>query len=865
MKLVVVESPAKAKTIEKYLGPGHRVLASYGHVRDLPAKDGSVDPDNGFAMEWEAYADKSRQLKAIADEAKDADTLILATDPDREGEAISWHVQEVLKKRRALPKDVRRVTFNAITKPAVLDAMARPRDLDEDLIDAYRARRALDYLVGFTLSPVLWRKLPGAKSAGRVQSVALRLVVDREREIEVFKPQEYWSVSADMEQDGVPFVARLVRWKGEKIERLTIGNQGDAEAARKDVEAGRFAVATVETKPLTRNPPPPFTTSTLQQEAARKLGFSASHTMRIAQNLYEDGAITYMRTDGVQMDGSAISAARAAIADRYDGSYVPDRPRQYQTKAKNAQEAHEAIRPTDFSRDRAGSGDHAKLYDLVFKRALASQMASARLERTTVELVDGTGRNALRATGQVVLFPGYLALYEEGRDDAPVVGSGKHADAGDDEDGKRLPRMGEGDAPAKKAVNAEQHFTQPPPRYSEASLVKKLEELGIGRPSTYASILQTLKDRDYVTVEKNRFHPSESGRLVTSFLERFFERYVSYDFTAGLEEELDDISGGRANWQKVLEAFWRDFKPKTTEVMEQKPSEVTAALDEFLGPYLFPDKGDGTDPRLCPACHQGRLSLRGGRFGAFIACSNYPECKYTRRFAQAGGTDAGEDSGPVVLGTDPETGMEVTKRSGRFGPYVQLGEGKEVKRGSIPKDVPAEDFGLDWALKILSLPREIGPHPETGKPITASIGRYGPYLAHDGKYARLSSTAEVFDTGMNAAVVKLAEAAKSGGRTRGASREPLKVFGAHPESGAEVKLMEGRFGPYVTDGTTNATLPKSADPATLTLDAALALLAERAAKGSAKGRTKAAPKKAAPRKAPARKPAAKKAPAKKEA
>ncbi|AGH48536.1 DNA topoisomerase I subunit omega [Sphingomonas sp. MM-1] len=851
MKLVVVESPAKAKTIEKYLGPGHRVLASYGHVRDLPAKDGSVDPDNGFAMEWEAYADKTRQLKAIADEAKDADTLILATDPDREGEAISWHVQEVLRKRRALPQDVRRVTFNAITKPAVLDAMAHPRALDEDLIDAYRARRALDYLVGFTLSPVLWRKLPGAKSAGRVQSVALRLVVDREREIEAFKPQEYWSVTADMEQDGVPFVTRLVRWKGEKIDRLTIGNQGDAEAAKKDVEAGRFAVASVETKPLTRNPPPPFTTSTLQQEAARKLGFSASHTMRVAQNLYEDGAITYMRTDGVQMDGGAISAARSAIADRYDASYVPDKPRQYQAKAKNAQEAHEAIRPTDFSKDRVGTGDHARLYDLIFKRALASQMASARLERTTVELVDGSGSHGLRATGQVVLFPGYLALYEEGRDDEG------------DEDSKRLPRMKEGDAPAKKAVQAEQHFTQPPPRYSEASLVKKMEELGIGRPSTYASILQTLKDREYVTLEKNRFIPQESGRLVTSFLERFFDRYVSYDYTAGLEESLDDISGGRAEWQKVLEAFWRDFKPKTVEVMEQKPSEVTAALDEFLGPYLFPDKGDGSDPRLCPACHEGRLSLRGGRFGAFIACSNYPECKYTRRFAQKGGADEGEDSGPVTLGTDPATGLEVTKRSGRFGPYVQLGDGKDAKRGSIPKDIPAEDFGLDWALKLLSLPREIGLHPETGKPITASIGRYGPYLAHDGKYGRLSSTAEVFETGMNAAVVKLAEAAAGGGRSRGASREPLKMFGANPETGAEVKLMEGRFGPYVTDGTTNATLPKSTDPATLTLEGALALLAERAAKGPAKGKKKAAPKKAAAKTAAPKKAAAKKAPAKK--
>lgn len=847
MKLVVVESPAKAKTIEKYLGGGYRVLASYGHIRDLPPKDGSVDPDNGFAMEWEAYADKAKQLKAIADEAKGADSLILATDPDREGEAISWHVQEVLKKRRALPAHVERVTFNAITKSAVVDAMGKPRSLDEDLIDAYRARRALDYLVGFTLSPVLWRKLPGAKSAGRVQSVALRLIVDREREIEVFRAQEYWSVAATMEADGTEFLARLVRHRGEKLDRLSIGDEGTALAAKKAVEEGRFTVQSVETKPLTRNPPPPFTTSTLQQEAARKLGFAASHTMRIAQSLYEDGAITYMRTDGVQMAGEAISAARKAVADRYDAGYVPDKPRHYATKAKNAQEAHEAIRPTDFSRDRAGSGDHARLYELIWKRALASQMASARLERTTVEFVDGSGQTALRATGQVVLFPGFLALYEEGRDDS------------EDEDSRRLPRMREGDAPAKKSVHAEQHFTQPPPRYSEASLVKKMEELGIGRPSTYASILQTLKDREYVLLEKNRFLPQESGRLLTAFLERFFERYVSYDFTAGLEEQLDDVSGGRADWQAVLEAFWRDFKPKTAEIMEQKPSDITAALDEFLGPFLFPDKDDGSDPRLCPACGDGRLALRGGRFGAFVACSNYPECKFTRRFGQ-GGEEGAADSGPEVLGQHPETGADIVRKSGRFGPYIETGEGKEAKRASIPKD--AGDISLDMAVKLLSLPRTIGNHPETGEPITASIGRYGPYLAHQGKYARLGSTAEVFETGMNAAVAKLADAAQRGGAARGAAREPLRVLGAHPRSEAEIKLMEGRYGPYVTDGTTNATLPKTIAPEALTLEEAAQLIDERAAKAPAKkGRKKAPAKAAAAKKAAPKKVAAKKKPA----
>jgi len=840
MKLVVVESPAKAKTIEKYLGSGYRVLASYGHVRDLPPRDGSVDPDAGFAMEWETYPDKARQLKAITDEAKKASSLILATDPDREGEAISWHVQEVLRKRRALPADVERVTFNAITKATVTEAMKHPRALDEDLIDAYRARRALDYLVGFTLSPVLWRKLPGAKSAGRVQSVALRLIVDREREIELFRPQEYWSVEALMEADGQEFLARLVRFRGQKVDRLTISDADTAEAARVAVEAGRFAVASVETKPFVRNPPPPFTTSTLQQEAARKLGFSASHTMRIAQALYEDGSITYMRTDGVQMAPEAVSAARKAVVARYDAGYVPDKPRHYESKAKNAQEAHEAIRPTDFSRDRAGSGDHARLYDLVWKRALASQMASARLERTTAELADGTGETGLRATGQVVLFPGFLALYEEGRDDEA------------DEESRRLPRLREGDAPAKKRVIAEQHFTQPPPRYSEASLVKKMEELGIGRPSTYAAILQTLKDRGYVLLEKNRFTPEESGRLLTAFLERFFERYVSYDFTAHLEDELDDISGGRMDWQKVLEEFWRDFKPKTAEVMEQKPSEITAAIDDFLAPWLFPDKGDGSDPRLCPACGEGRLALRGGRFGAFVACSNYPECKFTRRFGQGGDEAASE--GPEVLGQHPETGEDIVRKNGRFGPYIETGAGKEAKRASIPKD--AGELDLDLAVRLLSLPRTVGTHPESGRPITASIGRYGPYLAHDGKYAKLRSTAEVFETGMNAAVVKLAEAAAGGGRAARGSREPLKVLGAHPCTEAEIKLMEGRFGPYVTDGTTNATLPKSLSPEQLTLEEAAQLIDERAAKGppAKKGRRAPAKKAAAPRKAaPAKK------------
>ena len=809
MKLVVVESPAKAKTIEKYLGSGHRVLASFGHVRDLPPKDGSVDPEHGFHMQWQVSPDRSKQLRAIADEAKNADTLILATDPDREGEAISWHVQEVLRQKKALPANVQRVTFNAITNSAVTEAMKHPRGLDEDLIDAYRARRALDYLVGFTLSPILWRKLPGAKSAGRVQSVALRLIVDREREIEIFKPQEYWQVSATFEADGQRFTARLVQLDGRKIDRLTIGSGGDADAAKAVVESGRFTVSSIETKPFSRNPPPPFTTSTLQQEAARKLGFSASHTMRVAQSLYEDGLITYMRTDGVDMAPEAVSAARRAIASRYDAGFVPDRPRQYTSKIKNAQEAHEAIRPTDFDRSRAASGDHARLYELVYNRALASQMASARLERTTVELTDGAGRATLRASGQVVLFPGFMALYDEGRDDPQ------------DEEGARMPALREGDAPLKTGVEATQHFTQPPPRYSEASLVKRLEELGIGRPSTYAATLQTLKDREYVRVDKGRFVPEESGRLVTAFLERFFEKYVSYDYTAELEEELDDVSGGRLDWQKLLEQFWRDFRPKAGEVMDQKPSEITQALDEFLAPWLYPPRADGSDPRVCPQCGNGRLSLRGGKFGAFVACSNYPDCKYTQKFGQGG--DQAQSEGPTDLGDG------IMLKTGRFGPYVERGD----KRASIPKDVPVEDVTQEVAEKLLSLPREIGPHPETGKPITASIGRYGPYLAHDGKYAKLNSTAEVFETGMNAAVAKLADAASGAGRQRGGAREPIAVLGKHP-NGKDVKVMAGRYGPYVSDGATHATLPKGAEPTAMTLDEAVRLIDEKAAKGPSK-------------------------------
>ncbi len=850
MDLVIVESPAKAKTINKYLGSNYKVLASYGHVRDLEAKDGAVDPADDFAMRWTASADRAKQLKAIADEVKGADRLILATDPDREGEAISWHLHEWLKGRKALPKLVERVTFNAITKDAVTTAMRSPRALDQDLIDAYRARRALDYLVGFTLSPVLWRKLPGAKSAGRVQSVALRLIVSREREIEAFRPQEYWSVIATLDRAGIRFPARLTEWRGKKLDKFALGEAGTAAQAKADIEASAFTVATVERKPAQRSPYPPFTTSTLQQEAARKLGMTAANAMRTAQSLYEAGLITYMRTDGVSMAPEAVTAARAEIErmerewERTDKGwpeggdrYLPAKPRHYENKTKNAQEAHEAIRPTDFATREAGSGDEARLYHLVWQRALASQMANARFERTAIELANASAQHTLRATGQVQLFAGFLKLYEEGRDDPEEDGEGV------------LPALTVGEQPATTKVDAEQHFTQPPPRFSEASLVKRLEELGIGRPSTYASILQTLRDREYVRMDAKRFLPEDKGRLVTAFLERYFERYVSYDFTATLEGRLDDVAEGSVDWKQVLRDFWADFHPAANGVMAIMPSEVTQALDEFLGDYLFPPKADGGDARLCPLCALGQLHLKGGRSGAFIGCDRYPECRYTRPFAGGGGED-GAAAGPEVLGIDPASGLEVSRRAGRFGPYFQLGDGEKPARASVPKDVPEVDLAM--ALKLLALPRTVGTHPETGEPIEANIGRYGPYLKHAGKYARLTSTEDVLQIGMNLAVAALADAAQRGPR-RGTS-EPLRMLGANP-AGAEVKLMPGRYGPYVTDGTTNASLPKGADPDALTLDEALGLLAARAELAPAK--KKPAAKKAAAKPTATAKPAVK--------
>jgi DNA topoisomerase-1 len=862
MNVVVVESPAKAKTINKYLGSGYQVLASFGHVRDLPAKDGSVDPEADFRMIWEVDPKAQKRLSDIAKALKDADKLILATDPDREGEAISWHVLEVLRQNHALKKsqDVERVVFNAVTKQAVLEAMKHPREIDSALVDAYLARRALDYLVGFTLSPVLWRKLPGARSAGRVQSVALRLVCDRELEIERFVPREYWSLVATLATPrGETFEARLVGADGKKIQRLDIGSGAEAEAFRQALETAQYSVAEIEAKPARRNPQPPFTTSTLQQEASRKLGFAPAHTMRLAQRLYEGvevggetvGVITYMRTDGVQIADEAISAVRKLIGGEFGERYVPDAPRRYQSKAKNAQEAHEAIRPTDPSRrprdvSRSLEPDQAKLYELIWLRTVASQMESAEIERTTVDITSRVNGRALdlRATGSVVKFDGFLAVYQEGRDEAE-----------DDDESRRLPEMHRGEVLEKRAIAATQHFTEPPPRYSEASLVKRMEELGIGRPSTYAAILQVLKDRGYVRIDKKRLVPEDKGRVVVAFLESFFTRYVEYDFTAGLEENLDRISNNEIAWRDVLRDFWRDFIGAVDDIKDLRVGDVLEALDQMLAPHIFPPRADGSDPRLCPTCGNGRLSLKLGKFGAFIGCSNYPECRYTRPLAVPGANGEAAETGTRVLGEDPETGLEVSVRSGRFGPYLQAGEavnGEKPKRASIPKGTDPGSIDLEHALKLLSLPREVGRHPETGDPIVAGIGRFGPYVQHGKTYANLEQGDDVLALGLNRAVTLIAEKASKGSRGRRFGSDPGRTIGDHPQKGGPIVAKSGRYGPYVSHNGVNATLPRDKAPDTVTLEEAVALIDARA---EALGNGAARPR-ASRRKAPAKRAAA---------
>ena len=870
MPVVVVESPAKAKTINKYLGSDYTVLASYGHVRDLPPKDGSVDPEHDFEMLWEVASDSKKHVKAIADALKDDNALILATDPDREGEAISWHLEEALRKRKALKKDtpVSRVVFNAITKTAVTEAMKSPRQVDEDLVHAYLARRALDYLVGFNLSPVLWRKLPGAKSAGRVQSVCLRLIVEREMEIEAFKPREYWSVKAILTTPrGQEFEARLTTLAGDKLDKYSIENATQAEMAVQAINSRDLTVTSVEAKPASRNPSPPFMTSTLQQEASRKFGMGARQTMNAAQRLYEAGHITYMRTDGIDMAPEAVTACRDAIADRFGKEYVPASPRVYKNKAKNAQEAHECIRPTDMTKDAGSLGltdDQRKLYDLIWKRTLACQMEGARMERTTVEIGSQDRQVGLRATGQVVLFDGFLRIYEEGRDD--VV----------DDDNKRLPQISQGDATPKQSITPDQHFTQPPPRYTEATLVKRMEELGIGRPSTYASIVTTIQDRGYVLKDKNRLIPEDKGRLVIAFLSNYFKKYMEYDFTADLEEELDDVSAGDRDYKDVLSRFWRDFSAAIAETSELRITEVLEKINEVLEPHLFPPTEDGSDPRLCPNCGAGRLSMRTARSGgAFIGCSNYPECRYTRPFGPPNPEAEASAIPPEgkLLGED--NGDKIYVMKGRFGPYCQRGEvtedNKKPPRQSVPKEWAPEDLTLEEAVRLLALPRLIGQHPEDGVNVWANIGRYGPYLKHaestsdrGGTNANLEGLDEVWTVGMNRAVQLLAEkvAARKGRNTA----KVLKELGEHPDVGGPVQLMEGRYGPYVKWDKINATLADADDPEDLSMARAVELIAERAAKSGKKiAPKKAAAKKPAAKKTAAKKPATKKAPAKKPA
>jgi DNA topoisomerase-1 len=840
MNVVIVESPAKAKTINKYLGRDYKVVASYGHVRDLPAKDGSVRPDDDFDLSWEVDSRSEKHVKAMAEAVRGADRLFLATDPDREGEAISWHVREILKARRALKDvDVKRVVFNEVTRNAVLEAFRHPREIDNELVEAYLARRALDYLVGFTLSPVLWRKLPGSRSAGRVQSVALRLICEREAEIEAFKPREYWTIEVEFQTPvGDRFTARLSHLDGKKLDRFDLDSEAKARAAADAIlKAAGFAVAEVERRQVRRNPFPPFTTSTLQQEASRKLGFGASRTMQVAQRLYEGidlggdtvGLITYMRTDGVAIAAEAIAGARQLIGTEFGSRYVPAEPRLYRSPAKNAQEAHEAIRPTDMARQpgavaRYVDNDQRRLYELIWKRTVASQMASAILDQVSVDIADPTGKVRLHATGSTVVFDGFLKLYQEDRDDA-----------GDEEgEGRRLPGMKQDERLGRGAVNPAQHFTQPPPRYSEASLVKKLEELGIGRPSTYASIIQVLQDRDYVRIDKRRFIPEDRGRLVTAFLTSFFERYVEYNFTADLENQLDDISGGRIDWKEVLRNFWRDFSSAIDGTKDLTIGQVLTTLDEELGRHFFPEgdgsDGTGRDPRLCPLCNTGRLGLKLGRFGAFIGCSNYPECRHTRALGIE--TESDQPATDLVLGTDPETGFTVSVKKGPYGHYVQLGDsenGNKPKRVSLPRAMNPADVDLDTALRLLALPREIGLHPESGETIVAGIGRFGPYLKYGKAFASIGADDDVLTIGLNRAVTVIAEASTRGRR----APEVLREIGQHPEGGT-IAIFKGRYGPYVGHDGTIASLPKGADPDTVALDAAVELLAVQKAKGKGK-------------------------------
>ncbi len=835
--VVVVESPAKARTIERYLGPAYKVHASFGHVRDLVAKDGAVDPDNDFTMQYETPSDGRKHIQSIAADLAADGELFLATDPDREGEAIAWHILAALREGRGRPAPdftAHRVTFHEVTRDAILDAFRKPGAINMDLVDAQQARRALDHLVGFTLSPILWRKLPGARSAGRVQSVALRLICERETAIDAFRQQEYWTIDVALTNpEGAPFSARLTRLDGKTLEKFGLPDETAAQQAAERAAAGEYRVTEIEKKQIERFPQPPFTTSTLQQEASRKLGFAAARTMRTAQSLYEGvtvdgtgvGLITYMRTDSVALAPAAVAAIRKMILRQFGERYRPDRPHRHRSRARNAQEAHEAIRPTDVERSPAKIGsqlapDQAKLYRLIWNRAVASQMEKARIDRVTAEIRNLDDSVGLRASGSAIAFDGFQKLYREDRDSSETP-----EEIGKDD--RRLPALTRGDRLECRGTKPEQHFTIPPPRFTEASLVQKLEELGVGRPSTYVSIIAVLQDRDYVRLEKKRFVPSARGRIVTTFLECFFERYVEYDFTANLERRLDDISRGQVNWKQVLKEFWEGFKTNADEISEIRLRSIIDRLDAFLAPVVFSADESREDPRRCPQCSLGRIGLRIGKFGAFFGCSRYPDCRYTRNFGSDDGEQAGE---PIPLGeTDNRL---VSLRTGRFGPYVQIGDqiaGEEKpKRVSLPPDIPPDAVDLDCALQLLALPRTIGKHPETQHSVEAGIGRYGPYVKHQKDYRSIPAGESVLTIGMNRAIDLLAQ------DRRGARSSNRVVLGPHPDDDRDVTVQEGRFGPYVKHGKINASVPKEIPLDAVTLEQAVALLAKRAERNAAK-------------------------------
>ena len=826
MNVLIVESPSKAKSINKYLGSDFKVLASVGHVRDLSAKNDAIDTENDFKMKWETSDRGKKVIKEITDAAKKSENLYLATDPDREGEAIAWHVEKLLRDNTSLSKlNIHRVTFNEITKNAVLDSLKSPREIDENLVNAYLARRALDFLVGFTLSPVLWRKLPGSKSAGRVQSVALRIISERELEIEKFNPEEYWSIQSNFKNNEDKLInSRLTVYEGKKVDKLDIKNEKQATDIYDQIQKSKFKVGNITKKEAKRNPYPAFTTSTMQIESSRKLGLSASQTMRTAQKLYEGteingettGLITYMRTDSVVMSNEAINQVRSFVEQHYGNEYLPESPRIYKSKAKNAQEAHECIRPTDINLTPKDikqyiTGEEFKLYEIIWQRAVSSQMASAILDQVAVDIVDEDQKITLRANGSTIKFPGMYKVYQEAKDDDK-----------DEEKETILPMMSEGEALDLKEVIKNQHFTMPPPRYTEASLVKKLEELGIGRPSTYASIIKVLQDRDYVILDKKRFNPHDRGRIVSIFLEKYFNQYVEYDFTADLENQLDEISDGKLDWKEVLRKFWETFKQLCDDTVGKSNREVIDVLDDALGAHFFPPEGKD-ESRKCPTCDNGRLGIKVGKFGGFIGCSNYPDCKYTVQFNQLNDKDGATLSGPKEIGIYPETNEMITLRKGPYGFYMQVGEGtpeKKPKRVSIPKNFEPEEIGLNTAIQLLGLPRKLGFHPETNKTVSAGIGMYGPYILHDKKYKALEKTDNILDIELDRAIELIAKPTQRGNAT-------LKTFGEHPSEKKNITAHDGKFGPYVKCGKINASLLGDQTIDSLTLEDAIKLIDDR--------------------------------------